>query len=171
MKMTPRALTLTTMIFLAALSRLVPHPWNFAPITGMALFAGSYFQDKRWAFGVPFIALLISDLFIGFYSTMWATYLAFAVIVGLGFWLANGRTFSRIAFATLSGSLLFFLITNFAVWLFSGLYPRTPLGFIECYALAIPFFQNTVLGDIFYTSILFGSFRTIERMVPALNPA
>jgi hypothetical protein len=167
----PRTLTLVGLIFLAAFSRLIPHPWNVAPITAMALFAGSYFQ-KRWlAFTVPFGALLLSDVVLGFYSTIWSTYIAFALIVGLGFWIAEQRTVRRIAMATLGGSALFFVITNFAVWMYSGMYAHDAHGFAECYALAVPFFRNTLLGDAFYSTLMFGSFAIAEQTIPALKPA
>jgi hypothetical protein len=165
----PRTATLIGMIFLAALSRLIPHPWNVAPITAMALFAGSYFVNRRRAFGVPLLALLLSDVLLGFYSTMWSTYIAFALIVCLGFWIGENRTVTRIAAATLTGSLLFFLATNFAVWLFSGMYARDVHGFVECYTLALPFFHNTLLGDAFYSTAMFGSFALAQRMVPSLK--
>jgi hypothetical protein len=167
----PRTLTLVGMIFLAALSRIVPHPWNFAPITAMALFAGSHFLNKRRAFGVPLAALLVSDVLLGFYSTMFSTYLAFALIVLLGFWIGEKRSLARIAGATLAGSAVFFVVTNFAVWMLSGMYPRTLDGFVSCYTLAVPFFRNTLLGDAFYSAVLFGSFAWAERTVPALRPS
>ena len=167
----PRILTLIGMIFLAALSRLIPHPWNVAPITAMALFAGSYFQDKRWAFGVPLAAMLLSDALLGFYSTMWSTYVAFALIVGLGFWFAEKRSVARISMATVAGSVLFFVVTNFAVWMFAGLYARDVHGFVECYTMALPFFRNTFLGDAFYSAVMFGSFAVAQNAIPALKPS
>ena len=165
----PRNLTLIGMIFLAALSRLIPHPWNVAPITAMALFAGSHFENKRRAFGVPLLAMLLSDCIIGFYSTMWSTYVAFSLIVLIGFWIGDQRSFSRIAAGTLAGSVLFFVVTNFAVWTFAGLYPRTAEGFVACYTMALPFFRNTLLGDAFYSAVMFGSFALAERSVPTLK--
>ena len=166
-----RTSTLIGLIFAAALSRLVPHPWNVAPITAMALFAGSCFGQKLRAFGVPLLAMLLSDVFLGFYSTMWSTYLAFALIVFLGFWIGDKRTPSRIASATFIGSVLFFAVTNLAVWLFSGMYSRDLTGFSTCFTLAIPFFRNTLLGDAFYSAALFGSFAVAERAIPSLKLA
>lgn len=165
----PRALTLITLIFLAALSRLIPHPWNVAPITAMALFSGSHFRSKVWAFSVPLLAMLMSDAWLGFYSTVWSTYLAFALIVLIGFWIGENRTILRIAVGTLTGSVVFFIVTNLAVWGFSGMYARNTQGLGQCFALAIPFFRNTVLGDMVYSAAMFGSFALAAHRVPALK--
>jgi hypothetical protein len=166
---TSRTWTLIGLIFLAALSRLVPHPWNIAPITGMALFAGSYFRSRTWAFVVPLLALFVGDCFLGFYSTIGSTYAAFAIIVMLGFWIGEKRTLARIGGATLLGSVLFFGVTNAATWFFSGMYTRDIQGFATCFTLAIPFFRNTLLGDLFYSTALFGGFALAARVAPTLK--
>jgi len=167
--MKSRFFVLLGMILLAAASRLVPHPPNFAPIAAMALFGGAYFSDKRLAFFVPLMAMFLSDVVLGLHPLMPVVYGSFAMIVGIGLWLRTRRTALPIAGAALTSSILFFVLTNFGVWAFSSLYPKTMAGLLACYAAAIPFFQNTLLGDAVYTAILFGGFALAERGFPALR--
>ena len=143
-------------VLIAALTRLVPHPPNFAPITAMSLFAGAYFTRKQFAFIVPLLAMLISDLFLGFYTISIFVYLSFAVITWMG--QQKNRVTPKLV---LLGSVLFFLISNLGVWLLY--YPKTIDGFINCFALAIPFFATSLLGDILYSMILVFGFSAISR--------
>jgi hypothetical protein len=159
----PRTEVLMAMILAAALSRLIPHPPNFAPIGALALFGGAYFSDKRLAFLVPFAAMLLSDLVLGLYGHMEWVYGSFALIVCIGLGLQSRHRAGWIAGASLTGSTLFFLITNFGVWADGSLYAKGLAGLVACYVAAIPFFGNTVLGDGFYSLMLFGSFALLER--------
>ena len=165
----PRFATLAGMIFLAAASRLIPHPPNFTPLAAMALFGGAYLSDKRLAFGLPLAALLLSDAVLGFYHDMIWVYGSFALIVCLGLQLQSRRRLLPIAGAALAGSVLFFVITNFGVWASGGLYPRTLAGLAEGYVAAIPFFEKTIAGDLVYTALLFGGFAIVEKKFPALR--
>jgi len=160
---------LTAMILAAAFSRLLPHPPNMAPITAVALFGGAYFSDKRLAFLVPLAALFLSDLVLGVYRHMEVVYLSFALIVCIGLWLQQHRSVLNIAGAAVASSLLFFLVTNFGVWAFGSLYPRNLDGLLACFAAAIPFFKNTLQGDMFYTVVLFGGFALLERQFGILR--
>jgi hypothetical protein len=164
-----RFLVIAGLILAAAASRVIPHPPNFSPLTAMALLGGAYFAEKRWAFVVPLAALFISDVMIGLYAIMPVVYGCFALIVCLGFWLRTRRTAVPIACAVLAGSLLFFLITNFAVWAWGTLYPKTIEGLLTCYVAAIPFFGNTVLGDVAYSVTLFGGLALAEKRLPVLR--
>lgn len=164
-----RSAVLFGMILLAAASRLVPHPPNFAPIAAMALFAGAHFSDRRIAFLAPVAALLLSDLVLGFYGLMSIVYACFALIVLIGFSLREKCTPLHVGGAALGSSVLFFIITNFGVWAFGSLYPKTIEGLVTCYIAALPFFHNTLLGDAFYTAVLFGGFALAERKVPAVR--
>ena len=121
----PRWVVLVAMILAAALSRLLPHPPNMASVSAVALFGGAYFTDRRMAFLVPLAALLLSDFVLGFYRHMEVVYLTFAAIVGIGLWLRSNRSVPRVAGAAVASSLLFFLTTNFDVWAFGSLYPKT----------------------------------------------
>jgi len=164
-----RLVALITIILAAAASRLIPHPPNLTSITAIALFGGAYFSDRRLAFLVPLAALFLSDLILGFYSHMEVVYLSFALIVCTGLWLQKRRSTFHIAGAALTSSVLFFLITNFGVWAFESLYPKTLEGLLACYVAAIPFFQNTLQGDLFFTAVLFGGFTLLERSFPKLR--
>jgi len=164
-----RLIALISAVIFAAALRLLPHPPNFTPIGAMALFGGAHL-GRRWiAFAAPLGALLLSDLALGFYDGMWVQYLAVAVVVLIG-WAALSRVSSmRVIGAALATSLAFFLITNFGTWALSGMYPRTGAGLTACYVAAIPFFQNTVVADLFYAGLLFGGFALLERAVPAVR--
>ncbi|MDE2462109.1 MAG: hypothetical protein KGO02_00125 [Alphaproteobacteria bacterium] len=165
----PRQTLLAAMIFVAAASRLIPHPPNMTALTAMALFAGATLARPRYAFLVPLAALVLSDLLIGFYSGMVFVYGAFAATVGIGLLLRQRRRPLAIGAASLAGSALFYLVTNFGVWASSSLYPETGAGLVACYTAGIPFFRNMVEGDLFYAAVLFGSFALLERLVPALK--
>lgn len=169
--MKPRFATLTVMIFAAAILRLLPHPPNFEPVGAIALFAGAHMAGKRWAFIIPLAALLLSDVFIGFHDQMLVVYGAFALVVCLGFSLREHRTAGPVAIAALAGATLFFVLTNYGVWAFGSLYPRTLAGLVSCYVAAVPFFGYTVAGTLFYSAVLFGTFALAERKITQLAPA
>ena len=169
--MKPRAVLLLTIIFAAAALRLLPHPSNFTPIGALALFAGAHFDDKRWALIVPLAAMFLSDILIGFHGQMPITYGAFAVIVCMGFLLREKKTALRVTGASLAAATFFFIVSNFAVWAFDGLYPMTLAGLVTCYIAAIPFFANTLAGTLFYSAVLFGGFALAERKLPMFAPA
>lgn len=155
------------MILAAAASRIVPHPWNFSPVGAMALFAGATLPDRRLAFLVPLVAMMLSDLALGSHGTLAVVYASFGVYVFLGFWLKSRRTVLNTAAATVAGSVQFFLVTNFAVWL-NGAH-RTGDSLLLCYEKAIPFFQGTALGDATFSLVLFGGLAIAERWIPALR--
>jgi hypothetical protein len=156
------------LIVAAGISRLIPHPMNFAPITAIALFGGMYF-DRRFAPILPLAALLISDYFLGMYEGIMWVYGSFLLVVAIGMMARSHKSVPVIAGSTLTGSLLFFIITNFGVWQSGVLYPLTWDGFVACYVAALPFFRNAVLGDIFYVTVLFGAFEFGLKYVPQLR--
>jgi hypothetical protein len=164
-----RLIALLSAIAAAAVLRLVPHPPNFSPIDAMGLFSGAYLGRRWLALAAPLGALLLSDLLLGFYPGMWVQYVAVTLVVVLG--LATLRTVSaaRVAGAAIASSVLFFLVTNFGTWALSGMYPHTIAGLGACYAAAIPFFQNTLAGDVFYSGLLFGGFALAQHFVPKLR--
>jgi hypothetical protein len=168
--MNARILTVLAAIVAAAAFRLVPHFPNFTPIGAMALFGGAYFGKRGLAFVAPIAAMLLSDAIIGFHSGILFVYASVALIVLLGQLALSRPTVLRVGAAALASSVLFFVITNFGTWLLSGMYPMTLSGLAACYVAAIPFFQNTIAGDLFYSALLFGGFALLERSVPALRP-
>ena len=156
-------------ITIAAVLRLVPHPPNFTPIGAMALFGGAYFGRRALAFAAPLVALALSDAILGFHSAVPFVYGSVALIVLLG-WVIGARvTPVRVGGAAILSSVLFFTVTNFGTWLMSGMYPQTLAGLAACYVAAIPFFQNTLAGDLVFAALLFGGFALLERQVPSLR--
>lgn len=155
-------------IAFAIILRLVPHPPNIAPIAAMALFGGAYL-NKRYALLIPLIALFLSDIFIGFHDTMPFVYGSFLLTGLIGMWLKQHRTIGNIVGATLISSALFFLLTNFGVWLMGSLYPQTFQGLIDAYFYAIPFFRNTIIGDLFYVALFFGGYELILRFIKTVE--
>src|SRR3989304_6590458 len=120
--LTPRFLVLAGMILIAALTRLIPHPPNFTAIGAIALFGGAYFSKKSLAFAVPLIAMFLSDIIIEFHPGMYAVYLSFILIVMIGMSLKDKKKVMNILLASVSASVLFFIITNFAHWILYLLY-------------------------------------------------
>ena len=146
--------------------RLLPHLPNFAPILTIALFGGVYLPRKA-AFILPLVAMVISDIFIGYYeiSLMIFVYGSFLICVLLGFWLKKHIKWQTIwGFSVLSAAI-FFLLTNFAVWAFTPWYQKTFSGLIQCYFLALPFFRNTLLGNLFYATVFFGVYELVKVLV------
>ena len=164
-----RLAAILSAILLAAALRLVPHPPNFTPIGAMALFGGAYFGRRALAFAAPLGALLLSDAILGFHSGMPFVYGSVALVVLIGWAVAKRMTALTIAGAAVASSVLFFAVTNFGTWLTSGMYPQTLSGLAACYAAAIPFFQNTLAGDLIFSALLFGGFALLERRVPMLR--
>jgi hypothetical protein len=157
------------LIVVAAFTRLVPHYPNFTAVGAIALFGGTYLTNKKLAFIVPALAMLLTDLIIGFHPTMWAVYLSFGLIVLIGLQIAKNKKVTTIFLATISSSVLFFVITNFAQWLSDPFYAKTGAGLAQCYTMAIPFFSNTALGDMFYVAVLFGVYELAANKLPALQ--
>jgi len=165
-----RLAVLLSAIVAAAALRLVPHPPNFSPIDAMALFSGAYLGRRLLAFAAPLGALLASDLVMGgFYHGMATVYFSVALIVLIGMTGLRAISLPRVGALAVLSSVLFFVITNFGMWLFSGFYPRTLDGLETCFVAAIPFFQNTLAGDLFYAALLFGGFKLVELAIPRLR--
>jgi len=153
------------LIAVAAFSRMLPHPSNFTPLAAIALFGGVYL-DKRFAFVVPILAMLASDFFIGFYGGMYWVYGSFVLIGLIGLWLKNHKTPMMVLGGTLASSILFFVVTNFGVWMTPGsIYAHTSAGLVECYVSAIPFFRNTLGGDLLFVAVMFGLYEFAMMML------
>lgn len=159
----------TGIVLLGAMARLIPHPWNFTPLVAMGLFAGTYARRMSAAAAATLFSLVLGDLILGlavyhrFTLDFSFVYPAALVPVLLGR-LARGRKRPvEIGTAALASSISFFAITNFGSWLITGLYPRTLAGLATCYAAGIPFYRNQLLGDLFYTLLMFGSYELLAR--------
>lgn len=174
--MNKRLLTISLFILAAALSRIIPHAPNFTPMGAMALFAGAYVANRMLAVMFSLVALFLSDMLLqvtlgtGFYgSGMIPVYACTALICLLGSFLQNRTKAHWIAGASLAGSVVFFLITNL-VWVYThSFYPHTFQGVIESYIAGLEFFRNTIAGDLFYSTILFGGYYLLQVNIPALQ--
>lgn len=162
----------------AAVTRVLRHlgfidlPPNVAPIAAMALFGGAVLP-KRLAFVLPLTAMFISDAIIGFYTigVMVSVYVSFSLSALIGLWLRRHRNTRWILLGSLTGSILFFIVTNTAVWAFGTWYPRTISGLAAAYLAGIPFFRNTVLGDLAFTGIMFGAYAAAHYAIRRRSPA
>ncbi|MBX4187659.1 MAG: hypothetical protein KW793_00800 [Candidatus Doudnabacteria bacterium] len=153
-------------ILLGAVLRVLPHPGNFAPIAAMALFGGTYLSKKQ-ALIVPVAAMVMSDLFIGFdsWTTRGIVYGSFMATALIGIWLKNHKNVYTIACASLASSVIFYLVTNLPFVHPASLYPYTLDGTMTSYINALSFFKNTVIGDLFYTTVFFGAFELVKMYV------
>jgi hypothetical protein len=175
----------TVMAIAAGLLRLVPHPWNFTPVGGLALFSGGRLPSWQ-AFAIPLAVMAGSDVALAFmngFDRSWYllspivpfVYGSFLVNVLLGKLLCRTQSAVRIGSASLLASLQFFLVTNFAQWLFNsfapgtythllaGQYPRSLAGLGECYLAGLPFFGTTLIGDLAYSGLLFGAYALLTH--------
>ncbi len=183
LKFPAQAGVITGLIVLAAMSRFLPHPPNFTPLGAIALFGAAFFRNRAVAFAVPFAALWISDLVLNnliyakafpqFYEGfVWynslAVYAGFLLVVLLGLTTLKSVTALRLGAVSVAASLLFFLVTNFGSWLIDPVYPKNPGGLGAAYLAGIPFFWNTLLGDLFFSAILFGSYSVICKFAPGV---
>jgi hypothetical protein len=183
------------LILAGALSRLVTFGLaGFAPQMSMALFGGAVIKDKKWAFALPLLSLLISDGALqilyetgvtsraGFYEGQWATYLCFALLTIFGF-LMKKINFKNVAIFSISGSLLFFILSNFFVWIGGGGFnrPLTFDGMLQCYADALAYYRdgglikgfigNFILGDLIWSIALFGGYYLLTKFAFNLKPS
>jgi hypothetical protein len=179
--LTPGPWVLGAMIFVATLTRLLPHPPNFSPVEAVALFGGAYFASRWFALAVPLVAMFLSDLVLGManggiYWDYFASvhflsiYACIALSTVLGFGLRNRVTGPRLLGYSLAGSVLFFVLSNLAVWATAQPgHDACSLSLGACYVAAIPFFQWTLLGTLFYAGLLFGGFALLRRRLPRLQ--
>lgn len=158
------------MVILAAMTRLIEHPANVSPIMAIAIFSGVYFSEKRYALLIPIGAMFLSDMFLGFYPVSIFVYFAFGIGIFIGYLIKSKVKIQYVLVASLAGSLVFFVISNFGSWLTDPMYqPLTWESLMRCYTLAIPFFRNTLLGDLAYISVLFGAYSLAEKYIPVFK--
>ncbi|WP_395373273.1 DUF6580 family putative transport protein [Marinicella sp. W31] len=174
---------LIAIIFLAAFSRLYSQVYNFSPLAAIGLFGAAHFFRKWQAFLIPIAATWVSDLyvnnvvyaqynpeFVWFYQGFYWQYGSYLLITVLGLWLFRKRiTVGNVLLGAVASGLLFFLVSNFGVWLTSGLYPLSWSGLQACYVAAIPFYKGTALGDLFFAAALFGGYYLLQRQFSALR--
>lgn len=181
-KLNLRTSLLILLILVSAFSRLIPHMPNFSPLGAIGLFGAAYFTKKWQAFLIPIAATWISDLFINnviyaqyypkftwFYSGFYWQYGSYLLITLVGIFLFKKISTSRIITGALAASMIFFFVSNFGVWASGTMYPQTFNGLLTCYSAGIPFLKGTVLGDLFYCGVLFGTFAFAQSKFPVLR--
>lgn len=153
------------LIIIGVISRLAPHPANVTAVGALAVFSGAKY-GKTKALVITIGTMFLSDIVLGFHAVMWATYGGFALSVLLANLLLRKQSVIRIAGVSLASSVLFYLVTNFAVWYIPGsMYPKTFAGLMDSYIMALPFFRNSLLGDFSYTAIFFGGYALVKQFV------
>ena len=170
---------ITLMILLAAVSRLLPHPPNFTAVGAMGLFGAAFFDKKIFAFLIPILAMFITDLFLN--NIIYAQYLpegqtfvlltqgggwiygAIALTIFAGFFLFKKINTKNVVVGSLLAALIFFVLTNFGVWTSGILYPMNAAGLGACFAAGLPYLLNSILGNLFYSAILFGGYFAIQK--------
>lgn len=155
-----RIVVVILLIIVGVWSRFVPHPANFTALTAIALLSGAVLP-RRISVIVPLLAMMVSDLFIGIHSLSVVVWLSFACATLIGWWVARKLTVSRVVFASIASSTLFFIITNFAVWVEGRMYMLRIDGLVQCYVNALPFYRTMLLGDLLYTGIVFGLYALV----------
>ncbi|OGE79026.1 MAG: hypothetical protein A2751_01020 [Candidatus Doudnabacteria bacterium RIFCSPHIGHO2_01_FULL_46_14] len=160
------------LVLIGAILRFLPHPANFAPISAIALFGGTYL-NKKFALLVPVAAMVVSDYFIGFdsWQSRATVYSSFILSGLIGLWLRNNKSVLNMIGGTVASSALFYLITNLVFLYEPTMYSHDLSGQIQSYLNALPFFRNTLLGDLFYAGVMFGSFELVKRYDPRFLPS
>ena len=142
-----------SLILILSFSRLIPHPSNFTPILAVGVFSGFYFRNFLSGVLIVIFSMFLGDLYLGFHSTMFFTYVSLALAVAIGILIKNFK-FSEILVSGLTSSICFFVITNFGAWLTLEMYEKNLSGLINSYVLAIPFFHNTLISTLVYLILI-----------------
>lgn len=170
--MNRKFLTIVSLIVIATICRFLPHPPNFTPIGAIALFAGVFIANRYLAVALPLVALFISDMFLGLYGAgMIPVYFCTALVSVLGIAISGKKNPAFIIGSSILGAIVFFLVTN-CVFLYTAdntFYPVSLDGLMQSYISALPFFKNSVQGDLFFTTVLFGAYYLLRVNVPFLK--
>lgn len=150
-----------TILAIGFLGRMIPHAWNYTPALALVMFAGAHL-DRKQTLVVPFLFMFITDIFLGFYPSIAYTWLAVIACAFIGSVLKQERSAGRLVACSFISSCVFFVISNFGVWV--DFYPKTLTGLTSCYMMAIPFFRNTLISTVIYSFVLIGGFDWVVRM-------
>ena len=153
------------LLVLGIFSRLVVHSWNFTPVIALALFGGVYLKKKQLAIFLPLALFAVTDMILGFHQVMFFTWGSVVLIAAMGLWVKKNKSVKTVMAGGLVSAIVFFGVTNFGVWLVSGMYPLTLAGLSECFVLAVPFFRSTLAGTFVYGFILFGAYEVIAARI------
>ena len=146
-----------SLILILAFARLIPHPWNFTPVIAVAILSGYFFKNIYLSFSILLISMLIADVFLGFYENMIFVYISLLLIAFVFFKISKKINFKNLFIYSFAGSLIFFVISNFGVWILGSPgvdnlpYDKNLNGLIECYFFAIPFFGNTFFSTLIFS--------------------
>ena len=159
------------LILFAAIARILPHPPNVTPVAAMALFGGAYLS-RRYALAYPLMVMALSDCVLNlFFGVSWFlpeslfVYGSFLIAGFFGLWCRSRRNIGVLYLVCLASSIQCYLVTNFGTWLVSGLYPKNGTGLLQCYLAGVPFFRNSLVGDLFWFSLLLGAYHLAYRLI------
>ncbi len=158
------------LIALILIARLIPHPPNFTPVLAVALFCGALAPHFSVAMLIPLTAMVLGDWVLGWHASAWAVYLAIFLCAGLGRWILTPPKLTTTLASGVCASVLFFVLSNFAVWLAGGLYPLTGAGLLACYLAAIPFFHNTLVATLLFGLGLLACWKYLQRHASPSTP-
>ncbi len=168
-----RFFTLLAIIIIAAIYRILPHPANFTPVIAVALFSGAKFRENKYAILLPLVIMFLSDLILGLHNTLFFVYGGILLTVFTGMFLRQKKSgissLRNTTLATIFATSLFFLLTNFGVWMMTDFYPPDFNGLMESYIAGIPFLQNSLMGNLLFSLIIFGGFAIAKIKFPVLQ--
>ncbi|MCD4779262.1 MAG: hypothetical protein K8S27_01755 [Candidatus Omnitrophica bacterium] len=153
-----------TILLVGILSRFIFHVPNFTPVLALAFFSGLY-VNKKWSLLLPLALFILSDLFLGLHSTILFTWGSVLIIACIGLRMRGRQNMTLTMGGSLLSAVIFFVVTNFGVWLMFNTYAPTWAGLVQCYMMAIPFFRSTLAGTLVYTVVLVGLYEIIARRV------
>ena len=169
-------------IFSIAIVRVIPHFPNYSPLGAICLFGAAHFSQKKYAYLIPILAVWLSDLILNnwvysayypsftlLYSGFYWQYGSYLLTVVLGQFLFKKVNLMRVLGGALGASILFFLISNFGVWASGSMYPKTATGLIACYTAGLPFLKGTLVGNLVFSSALFGGYRLLQQRFKILT--
>ncbi len=171
-----QTLLISLVVISVAFLRIIPHIYNFSPVISLAIFGAIHFRSKIYSYLIVILSIMLSDIiinnfvynlensFLFFYEGFYWQYISYFLIILMSFSFKGKRIgLKNITYLCVFSSLIFFIISNFGFWLTSGMYSLTFFGLLECYIKAIPFYQGTILGLLFYTPIFFGSYYFLQK--------
>jgi hypothetical protein len=173
---------IAVLILIAAFSRSIPHLPNLSPLGAIGLFSAAHFTKKWQVFLIPILATWLSDLYVNnvlygqyfptftwFYTGFYWQYGSYLLITLSGLFIFRKVNIQRVLAGALTASVLFYVISNFGVWASGTMYPKTMSGLIACYVAGLPYLNGTLLGDVCYSAVLFGTFAYAQKHFPALQ--
>lgn len=164
------------LILAAALSRVLMYPDNFSPIIGMAIFAGAVIKERKLAFLLPIVAMFLSDVMFevfgiapGFWG--WGQLIGYGILALITILAFNLKKINvpNVAKYSIVSSIIFFILSNLSFFIIDNAiyhtYTQDANGFIQCYVNALPFFRTSLIADLVYSTVLFGTYYLVTNFV------